>query len=235
MKAICVTLNPALDKYLYLNALQVDALNRTDRSIPMSAGGKGINVARALTVLGDKAINLFLSGGSTGKLLERLLHTEGQITVVTETVAQTRLNVKVVTPDSYTEINEKGGPVSPKEAAAAFFSYESVLEGEKPDCVVISGSIPTGMDTNIYRRMLERAKQAGILTMLDCDGISLKKGMETKPFLIKPNLDELRGLTGKSLENLDEIISICRELYRESGTVVLCTMGAKGAVLAGTP
>ncbi len=233
MKAICVTLNPALDKYFYLPALQVGSLNRAEGAVAMTAGGKGINVARTLKMLGDEAVNLFLAGGNTGKWMEDMLSEEGQKSVIIKTTASTRICTKIVTPESFTEINEKGGPITKEETEKALLSLAEVLGDVKPHCVILSGSLPMGMDKNIYIRMMEKAALAGAAVILDCDGETLKKGIEKKPFLIKPNLYELCQLIGHPLTDKQEIQDACLQLHQKEGIEILCTLGADGAVYAG--
>ena len=233
MKAICVTLNPALDKYFYLPCLQVGALNRTEEAVAMTAGGKGINVARGLVVAGDEALNLLLAGGETGEILQRLLSKEGQSTLVIKTACSTRICTKIVTPEDYTEINERGGPVTEQETASALTAFENALEETNADCVVLSGSLPVGMDADIYARMMEGAHRKNIPVILDCDGATLQKSICSQPFLIKPNLFELSQLIGKKPKSDEEIRSACWELYQKTGIEIVCTCGASGAVYAG--
>lgn len=233
MKALCVTLNPALDKYFHLPAIKIDALNRTDKLGVMTAGGKGINVSRTLSVWKDEAINLYFAGGHTGKMLENLLCDEGLCSVVIPTKAPTRICVKIVSGDTYTEINERGGPMIAKEETDLIHSFDAVLKTERPDCVILSGSVPSGIDADIYIRMLERAAKLGIPAVLDCDGTALKKGIGAKPFLIKPNHIELSQLVERELCGESEVADACKKLYADTGVEILCTRGKDGAVYAG--
>ena len=229
-----LTLNPSLDKTMILGTpLKTGALNRAKTST-LSAGSKGINVARAMKAMGAYATSYFFAGGETGDILLRLLKNEGILYRTVETKAPTRENIKLI--DSVgvcTEVNEEGGPVTTEEISELLSLFYCGCRDSKTSCVFLGGSVPRGVDADIYAEIIENLREIGIPVILDCDGEALKKGIEARPALIKPNAYELSLLTGVDVKNPDVAADICRRIYSETGVSVLCTLGADGAVFIG--
>lgn len=240
MKVITITLNPALDQTMYFKTAAMNRTNRTDPARPgvLSPGGKGINVSRILKALyGIDATAYGFAGGFRGETLKRLLDREGVPYEFTETRAETRMNLKIISADGEeTEFNEAGGPVRLCETEALFSKIDQILDSpgeEKPDCAVISGSYPQGVDNSVYNFILQKCSQKKIRTYLDCDKEALQSGVLAKPFLIKPNKKELEVLSGKVFSTKEDILRFCRSFFVEKGVGILCTLGKDGAVLAG--
>lgn len=234
VKFSTLTLNPSLDKTMILGTpLKMGALNRAKEST-LSAGSKGINVARAMKAMGAGATSYFFAGGETGDILLRLLKSEGISYRTVKTKAPTRENIKLIDSEGVcTEINESGGPVSEVETGELLSLFYCGCRDSKTSCVFLGGSVPRGIDSDIYAEIIENLREIGIPSILDCDGEALKKGIAARPALIKPNAYELSLLTGVDIKNPDVAADICRCVYAETGISVLCTLGAEGAVFTG--
>ncbi len=227
-----LTLNPALDRTVYLESFAVDALNRSRSSVTM-AGGKGINVSRMLKMLGNDVHTLALVGGRYGDMLMSMLCDEGIEPDAVRTEAETRLNIKIIEDSGRcTELNASGGPVKRSELEALSAKIDGLSSGFQ-QVWIISGSIPQGVEKSVYRTLVNMLKDRGHYVALDCSGEALKEGVSACPALIKPNAEELGGLVGRPLEGTEDIMKCSEEIYAGKGVEVICTMGKNGAVYAG--
>ena len=227
---VTVTLNPAIDKTVLVDKLQVGGLNRV-QSVRMDPGGKGINVARVLNQFGVNVTAAGLIAGSQGQNLLQYLAGE-RITACFLTIAgETRTNLKVVDSSSgiTTEINEAGFAVGEKEITAFKVQMSKLLE--EASYLVLSGSLPPGVECGIYRELTEIAKRKGVKTILDADDDALFEGIQAAPFAIKPNIHELGKLTGHELANDQDVISAARKILERGIEIVIVSMGEQGAII----
>ena len=242
MKYITVTLSPALDKtYETAKGIEVGELNRIGKPV-ISAGGKGINSARMIGVLGGKAKALtFGSDGSgrdgfAGDAFRRLLEAEGLEASYIPTAAGVRTNVKIVEPGGRgTEFNESGGPVTEEELKGMMDRLDE-LSGEisaDGGAVLLGGSIPQGVDKSVYKSMIASINARKIRVLRDCDGDAFRQGVESRPWLVKPNLYELGLYYSTEFSTIPQGISAVKRFFVETGVNILCTMGEKGAMYAG--
>ncbi|MBQ8624327.1 MAG: 1-phosphofructokinase family hexose kinase [Oscillospiraceae bacterium] len=227
-----VTLSPCLDKTVACERFDVDSMNRVEL-LSLDIGGKGINVSRALKRLGlkTKAIGLNFSGG---EVIERTLERENIPHDFIKCEGDLRINLKVFDRSrlSTIEINEKSAYVDSNHLNG--FTDSFIRAVRKSDNLVLTGSLPQGVPTDIYKTLGELAKRENpeIRLILDAQGEVLLKGLEAKPFMIKPNLYELEATFGVNLETNDDIVALCRKIISDYGvTVVLASMGANGAVI----
>ena len=228
---ISVTLNPALDRTMRFNTFLPGELNRAvDTSL--SAGGKGINLSRMLKKCGVNSPAFGFAGGRCGRIICDVLREEGIDTRFTETVSETRMNIKIITDNGETtEANETGGPIESGELDTLCNAlYKSTGSGK---LVVLGGSIPQGVDKSVYNSIIKELKKRGARTILDCDGEALIHGIEAKPCLIKPNNKELSNYLGKKIETITEAVEGAACLYVDKSVEILCTLGKSGAVFAG--
>lgn len=226
-----VTLNPALDRTLWVKKLQQDDSNRIERE-QRYAGGKGIDVSRVLNVFGVENKALGFVGGFTGEeLIGRLLN-EGISCDFIKISNETRTNIVVndMSKGIQIEFNAAGPEITPYELMQMIHMIEEL---EKPEIVVISGSLPPGVHPEIYRKIIEIAKSKKAWTILDTDGNALKTGIQGSPNVIKPNIHELSRLVGKKLNNREEIIDAAYIVHEQGVENVIVSMGAKGALLIG--
>ncbi len=227
-----VTLSPCLDKTVACEKFDVDSMNRVEL-LSLDIGGKGINVSRALKRLGlkTKALGFNFAGG---EMIERTLERENIPHDFIKCEGDLRINLKVFDRSRHNtiEINEKSALVSDDKLEE--FTESFVRSVRKSDNLVLTGSLPAGMPSDIYKTLGELAKKENpdIRIILDAQGEVLQKGLEAKPFMIKPNLYELEATFGTKLYSTEDIISLCRKIIEDYGVkIVLASMGAKGAVL----
>ncbi|MBQ2118536.1 MAG: hexose kinase [Clostridia bacterium] len=234
---ITLTLNPALDVSVSAVNPAPGLLNVTDAS-SISCGGKGINVSRALRVMGEDSTAYALLGGEPGRILAGMASREGVALSVTRTAAPTRINVKVISEGGarQTELNGRGGPVSSSELEALFGSISADLDrvgNSESVTAVLSGSIPQGVEKSVYNSLAQMLKDRGARVVVDASGEALIQAVRARPWLVKPNRGELEGLVGKSIADFGQLVETACGFYRETGTAVLATCGGDGAVYAG--
>lgn len=219
-----VTCNPALDCAVQLNGLTVGALNRT-AGATLVAGGKGVNVSRVLGALGERNVALGFVAGNNGVLLESALEQMGVETAfIRLPEGQTRINVKLYG-EQETELNAPGPAVSHQQAEGLLCALGRL---EEDDLLCLCGSLPPGMGADSYARML---KAAGVRAIVDTSGEALLCALNEKPWLVKPNRDELAALVGRALPTLADVIAAVEWLREKGAQNVLVSMGKDGALL----
>lgn len=222
-----VTFNPALDYVVRLPAFEPGAVNRTE-SEDIQLGGKGINVSCVLGQLGFKSVALGFVAGFTGEAVEAGLARRGvSADFIRLPEGLTRINVKIKA-SVETEINGQG-PAIPAEALEELFQKLDRLAAG--DVLVLAGSIPASLPSDIYQRILERLAPKGVLCAVDATGELLVKVLPYKPFLIKPNNHELGEIFGRTLSTDEEIVECARLLQQKGARNVLVSMAGDGALL----
>lgn len=223
-----VTLNPALDKTLIVEGFAVDSVNRVG-SVRIDAGGKGINVSKALALLGSRSLAYGIAAGETGDYILGYLAERGIEARFARNSGRTRTNLKIVDPvgKTHTDINEAG----PALDAKALAELEEALfaEASPNDIFVFSGSAPAPCPSDIYARWIRRAAAAGARSVLDADGELLLQGAKAKPDLMKPNERELERLAGRPLPDDASRVAAVREILGGKGMAAV-SLGAEGAL-----
>ncbi len=227
-----ITLNPALDHFLDVDDLRVDDANRVQGEC-LYAGGKGIDVSRAIRHLGGESMALGFIGGHTGQVMIELLKAEGVTCYFTAIAQETRRNIIVTTARGHTQtmLNSRG-PMVTKTEWAAFLAHLTLLN-LRDAYVVVSGSLPRGVPTDAYRQIIALVQSRGARAVLDADGPCLKSGLRAKPFAIKPNVNELRRLTGRPLRSERDLIRAAERVQDSGVEVVMVSRGAQGVVVLG--
>lgn len=224
-----VTLNPAVDKTIYVDNFTLDAVNRVS-SIRQDAGGKGINVSKTIQQLGGTSTAVAFLGGASGSFITSALDETGIPVRAFAAEGDTRTNTKVVdlVSHTYTDINEPGAAVTKAmlDDALAILA----LEINPGDIVVLSGSLPAGAPTKTYATWTRACRKAGARVFLDADGEALVEGLAAKPSLIKPNEVELGRMLGRELADDDSIIAAAQELVDDGIEQVMVSMGGAGAI-----
>lgn len=220
-----VTLNPSIDFIVRVENFQEGETNRAFAD-EFYAGGKGIMVSKLLKNIGTDCKNLGFLGGFTGKFIEdnlNLLNIEHDFVKVKE---NTRINVKLKS-EKETEINCKGPNISEKEINEFLDRLKSIKEN---DFVILSGSIPSSLGNDFYIRIIEVLKKNGVNFVLDSSGEAFSKSLEYKPFLIKPNRDEISEYAGKKMKDYEEIINFARKNLINKAEHTIISMGGEGAL-----
>lgn len=226
---VTVTLNPSLDRTLRVQGLRRGAVERALDS-STDPGGKGVNVARALSAHGAEVLTVLPVGGPTGDTLVGQLSAAGVGFVAVPTAGRTRANVSVVEPDgTTTKINEPGVALTAPELAAV---TAAVIDRVRPgDWVVTAGSVAPGQDPEVYATIGRAVHHAGARWAVDTSGDALSASLLAGPDLVKPNREELGEVLGRELRTLDEVLEACAGLIAGNAGAVLCSLGADGALL----
>lgn len=225
---LTITMNPSIDIAYQLDALQLDTVNRVSE-VAKTAGGKGLNVTRVLSELGEDVVASGCIGGTLGQFLVTNLGDNIQKAFF-EIAGETRNCVAILHDGQQTEILESGPTLTASEGEAFAKHYEQLLSSV--DVVAISGSLPAGLPTDYYVRLVEAAHQAGKKTVLDCSGASLEAVLKSsvKPTVIKPNNEELSQLlgleVGKDIAQLKEVLQ--HDLFAGIEWIIV-SLGAMGA------
>ncbi len=222
-----VTCNPALDYIINLDHLTPGAIHRAGGQT-VSCGGKGINVSRMLRTLGVQSVALGFVAGFTGKAMEEELVRLGiRSDFVRLTHGMSRINVKIRT-DTETDINGTGPTVS----YADFELLSNKLKGlTSQDTLVLAGSVPPSLGAETYARLMRSAQESGARTVVDAEGDLLACALSCRPFLIKPNAEELGALFSVVIRTQKEALEYAARLQERGARHVLVSLGADGAVL----
>lgn len=224
-----VTLNPAIDRAYVINNFQPNTRYMVD-DVKVSAGGKGLNVARVAAMLGEKVNATGLLGGVTGKFVQEELDKLNISTSFVWINEATRVFTAIVDPVNNTEtfLSEKGPEVTKKELNA--FVKEFVKTLKYSEIMIASGSVPPGLPKTIYGDMVKIAQDNNVKMIIDACGSYLVEAIKAKPFMIKPNLQELEELAGYELDSEYKIIYESKYICRQGIEVVAISLGDKGAI-----
>lgn len=226
-----MTLNPCIDRTVFVRALQVGGHN-VSHGVQIDPAGKGINVSIALKQWGLDTLCLGFHFTQGGRALTDRLHQAGVPFLFEEVPGPMRVNLKITDEISgqMTEINEPGSPVSGEAVEALMQKLREQLP--RIDMLVLSGSAPASVPAGIYADMIRLARDQRIKTVLDTSGPLLRPGLAARPWLIKPNQLELETLLGQKITSVKQAAHMARELTRGGIEIVCVSLGSRGAVLA---
>ncbi len=222
-----VTFNPSLDYIVRVDEMRLGTINRTNYE-QLLPGGKGINVSIVLGNLGHPSRALGFSAGVTGVALEKLLADAGvDADLVHVKEGFTRINAKVKAVEE-TELNGQGPRIAPEDVDA-LFSKLDVLGQD--DTLVISGSVPNTLPSDMYEQVMERLAGHGVRIVVDAERDLLTRVLPYRPFLVKPNNHELGDIFGVTLKTRDEVVPYARRMQEMGAQNVLVSMAGEGGVL----
>ncbi|WP_407417103.1 1-phosphofructokinase [Paratractidigestivibacter faecalis] len=222
-----VTFNPSLDYIVRVDEMRLGTINRTNYE-QLLPGGKGINVSIVLGNLGHPSRALGFSAGVTGVALEKLLADAGvDADLVHVKEGFTRINAKVKAVEE-TELNGQGPRIAPEDVDA-LFSKLDVLGQD--DTLVISGSVPNTLPSDMYEQVMERLAGHGVRFVVDAERDLLTRVLPYRPFLVKPNNHELGDIFGVTLKTRDEVVPYARRMQEMGAQNVLVSMAGEGGVL----
>ena len=225
-----ITLNPAIDRTIILDSFEHGSVNRV-KSVREDMGGKGINVAKVLQSLGHSTCAIGFIGKKNSQYVENLLMAERLKNEFITVEGQTRLNTKIVEISTRltTDINEIGFHISSQELSD--IGRLITKYAKQSEMLVFSGSIPQGMSSDTYHKLLSIAAPY-TKTALDADGVFLLEGLKASPYIIKPNIHELENAISRKLNTHEEIKEAARELIGDYNIqYVLVSMGGDGSIL----
>lgn len=222
-----VTFNPSLDYIVRVDEMRLGTINRTNYE-QLLPGGKGINVSIVLGNLGHPSRALGFSAGVTGVALEKLLADAGvDADLVHVKEGFTRINAKIKAAEE-TELNGQGPRIAPEDVDA-LFSKLDVLGQD--DTLVISGSVPNTLPSDMYEQVMERLAGRGVRIVVDAERDLLIRVLPYRPFLVKPNNHELGDIFGVTLKTRDEVVPYARRMQEMGAQNVLVSMAGEGGVL----
>lgn len=228
-----LTLNPAVDRELTVPDIAYDSVLRASKS-QVDFGGKGFNVSRLLQGLGVENTAVGFLGGKAGEILQEGLQSLGIGVDFVWVSGETRTNISIVTPTGghYIKVNEKGPVI---EASKQAELLEKIRTLARPgDWWVMAGSLPPGVPNGFYAEIIRLLNQSGAKTVLDTIGEPLRLGCQEKPFLVKPNTEEARVLTGLPMESAHEVAQAAARIQEMGVENVVISMGKTGALLQST-
>ncbi len=227
---VTLTPNPSIDRTVSVPALEHGEVNRASES-RIDPGGKGINVARALTTNGTDALAVLPSGGPEGHLLQALLRRSGTAYTAVPIGGTTRMNIAAIEPDgTTTKLNEPGPTLADDELDALLTAVDGHLDPELR-WIVGCGSLPPGMPEQVYADLVRRGHAHGVKVAIDSSGAPFTAAVPAGPDLIKPNLEELEELVGRRLHTLAEVGEAARTLVDGGVETVIVSLGKHGALL----
>ncbi|RKD30031.1 1-phosphofructokinase [Thermohalobacter berrensis] len=224
-----ITLNPAIDKTITTNEFNIGSVNRVT-STRVDAAGKGINVSKVIKALGgeSKAIGIF--AGNSGEFIKQELDKLGIQNDFIMVNGETRTNIKVVDIKNQvtTEINEKGPFIEDKDLRRI---KEKIVDIIPEDSVaVFSGSVPQNVDIDIYKFLIEKAKEKGVKCILDTSKKLLSEGIKAGPYLVKPNIHELEELFGKRLDSYKKVVDVTKDIFKYGIEYIVVSLGKDGSL-----
>jgi len=202
---VTVTLNAAFDRSLTVPVFQLGHRHRSSEVLTL-AGGKGINVARALKLLDVPVVATGLAGGLTGTRIVEELTAEAILNDFVRIRDESRTSTAVLDPTSgtYTEINEWGPKATETELSTLLDKLHYLSRGA--DVVVLAGSLPRGVSDSFYADVIRDLTKRGVRAVLDSEGEPLRLGVEAEPWLVSPNQREAEQLVGQELEDDDDFL-----------------------------
>ena len=223
-----VTLSPAFDRTYYVDDFNVSGLNRAWQ-VKTNMGGKGINFSSIVSTAGTPCLATgFLGGGR--ERFEAFLKDMGVEHDFVNTEGEIRTNIKIcdISNDTYTDLNECTAAVSEKDVKKLYKKVDAACKKNK--FLYMGGSVPPGVDSGIYKELIEIGKKRGAITILDASGEALRLGIEAGPDIIKPNKTEAEEFLGRGIKTLGDAVSAAKEMMAAGAKTVLLTLGGDGAV-----
>lgn len=226
---VSLTLNPALDKTLFVRHLTLGDVNRVLRS-QLDPAGKGVNVSRVVHRLGIPTTALGFLAGHIGQMTRHALDVEGVTHRFVWIPGETRLNVIVFDDEARdgTPFYDQGPEVEAEHLTALHAALDEHLAGAR--VLVAAGSLPPGVPEDVYADIIRQAKRRGVTTILDADGDALRLGLAGHPDVIKPNRSEAEALLGRPLPDRAAIIAGARELLDGGVRIVIVSLAGEGSI-----
>ena len=222
-----VTFSPTLDYVVEIDEFQTGAINRTS-SEKVYPGGKGVNVSIALKNFGYDNTALGFIAGFTGAEIKRLLHGTGvRNNFINVEKGMSRINMKIISKDE-TAINGQGPEITNEDIGILYARLRCLVDG---DFLVLAGHIPDTLPSDMYKQVLQFLEGRNLNVVVDAEKELLTGTLQYRPWLIKPNRDELGEVFGVQINSLEEAVPYAKNLQEAGARNVLVSMGGLGAVL----
>ena len=229
---LTVTLNAAIDKRYVVDEFKTGEVNRV-KECTYVPGGKGLNVSKPASIYGAEVVATGFVGGHAGNYIEEALKPFGIKSAFYHVHGESRscINIWDEVNQVQTEFLEPGFTLTEEDFAGFEEKFCSLVKDAK--VVSMSGSVPKGLNGTAYQRLVKIVKDAGIPVILDTSGKLLEMGIEEAPTMIKPNIDEIRMLTGKNCEDIQDIIKAAKDIHAKGVEIVAVSLGADGSLVVG--
>ncbi len=230
---LTVTLNAAIDRTIAVPNFRLGHRHRAVESRTV-AGGKGVNVARALKLLGRPVIATGMVGGATGDSILERLGREGILNDFTRIAGESRTNLAVVDPTTgaQTELNERGPEVASDELDR--FVEKLLYLAQGASVCVLAGSTPPGLDGEVYARLVGELGRLDVLCVLDTDGELMRTALKVEPAVVAPNVPEAEEAVGHEFNDADDIAMGLTGLIEMGAGEAIITREAGCAAVLGT-
>ena len=226
---LTVTLNPTVDRFILIPGFQIGGVYYRSGDIE-AAGGKGVNVSRALKNLGEKTLATGILGGCSGKVtILRLLRKEriNQDFYRFGGYSRTSLNIYNPVNHQMTRLLEDGPKVKPVQVKGFIEKYKYYLERSR--CVVLSGRNGNGVKDSIYAELIRLAGKDGVPAVLDSSGRAFELGVKAKPWMVKPNVQEAEEFLKKKLRTKKDFVEAIQKYHSLGVGLVVLSCDKKGA------
>lgn len=227
---LTVSLNAAVDVAYVIENLAVDRINNV-KALQRFAGGKANNCARVLAgALAQRVVATGFASGNAGRFIQDDLKTRGIQTDYEHTHGENRSCFAIVDPvnGTVTEIREKGPTLTEENCERFLVRFRRLLDGAA--LVILSGSLPPGVPADFYGRLTEAARGQGVPTIVDAAGAALQQALASRPYMVKPNEEELAQWAGRPLTTEADVLDAARSLLAAGPETVLVSLGERGAV-----
>lgn len=225
---LTVTLNPAIDRTILVDKLVFEDRSYLRSSVD-SPGGRGINASRVLNSFGANTMAVLTAGGEAGDRMSKLLEQIGFPADVIRVQAETRTNMTISDKAGLTiKLNEVGGSITEDELQQVRDAVERHLP--EAEWLMLCGSLPAGVPSHFYARLIEIAHKAKVKTFLDTDDAPLLRGLEARPTVVKPNQHEAERLIGRALLSRARSVEAARQIQEMGAETVLLSLGSRGII-----
>jgi len=225
---LTVTINPSVDRNI-----EVDRLVFEDRAYILkrsdSAGGRGMNASRVLHSFGAKTLAIVTSGGVNGPRLEKLAAKSGFPMKTVPIHNEIRVNLTITDKQGLAiRLNERGPKIAPEELKR----IEKVVANrlESADWLMVCGSIPPGVSSDFYTKLIRLARERKVKTLLDTDGDALLHGIEAGPSIVSPNQPEAERLLNRALITRAQFLEAATRIKAMGAEAVILSLGSRGVV-----
>lgn len=226
---LAVTMNPSLDKIYFVKTFNIDKVHRPDEMIA-SAGGKGLNVARVAKLVGENVAASGFLGGGNGDFISKKSEELGLVDRFIHIDAETRIcvNVTDLTNKTSTEILEAGPTIIDSQADMFLVEFTKMIEDV--DVITLSGSLPKGLAVDFYAKLIKIAKGQNKKVLLDTSGAAFMEGVKAKPFLIKPNDDEIKVVYDGPVDTIDDLVEAIKYFKQDGIELPIISLGKDGSL-----
>ncbi len=227
---VCVTPNVALDRTLVVPDFAIGQISRIPRAIAVP-GGKGLNVLRAVHILGGEALAMGLLGGHTGRMIAAMVAEAGYQAQWTFFAGETRTCTIIAPPDGNSTVINESGLIRPADWTALADDICQVAERDDVSRICLCGSLPTGAPADAPADLIARINAMKKQIWVDSSKIALENAIAARPYAIKVNREEIAAALAAPLDTVADIVSVAQGLIADGIRLVVVSLGAEGALL----